>query len=55
MLIQAGCDVDKQASDGGTALHCAAEFGNIGVVRLLLAPRLYGKPGTNSVNIGQFD
>ncbi len=35
-LLAAGCDPNTQASDGGTPLHCAAEFGHLGVVEVLL-------------------
>ncbi len=35
-LLMAGCDPNVQASDGGTPLHCAAEFGHFSVVEVLL-------------------
>ena len=35
-LLLAGSDPNIQASDGGTPLHCAAEFGHFAVVEILL-------------------
>ena len=35
-LLAAGCDINIAASDGGTALHCAAEFGHDDILTLLL-------------------
>jgi ankyrin repeat protein len=35
-LLRAGASVDLQASDGGTALHCAVAGGHPRVVRALL-------------------
>ena len=37
--------VNMQANDGGTALHCAAEFGHDSVVELLIGLRPTGQMG----------
>ena len=44
-LLLAGCDPNVQASDGGTPLHCAAEFGHFAVLEVLLkTTKELGKP-----------
>ena len=48
MLLRRGAAVDLQASNGGTALMCAAGFGHTAVVRLLL--RAGAQMGLRSVD-----
>ena len=43
VLLESDCDPNAAASDGGTALHCAAEFGHHEAVRTLLDFKRDGK------------